>query len=311
MGLLTPGEYKIELWGAGSGFPDHSYGSYGAYVRGTISLSTPSVFYIYLGQRGTESTNITFNGGTPGSLYMRTTTAGGGSSDIRLVPGDWNSFESLKSRIMVAGAGGGCCDHYNNITGGSGGGLKGEDGILTINSPCLKKECDDKIENSCFNTIPTGGNQTNGGIDAIWNNISSKFGIGGYVNKGLTRPSGGSGYYGGGGGVSSNCVISCGAGGSSFVSGLTGCDAINESSTGFDSIFHTHQPIHYSGYTFTDAIMLNGGNPEIPQPENTIFYDGACQITILSDFTSFLKTCHPSFTSTQTFFLTFAIFIQT
>lgn len=30
---------------------------------------------------------------------------GGGATDIRLVSGEWNDFESLKSRIMVAGGG--------------------------------------------------------------------------------------------------------------------------------------------------------------------------------------------------------------
>ena len=28
---------------------------------------------------------------------------GGGATDIRLISGNWDSFESLKSRIMVAG----------------------------------------------------------------------------------------------------------------------------------------------------------------------------------------------------------------
>ncbi|EAY18142.1 hypothetical protein TVAG_306640 [Trichomonas vaginalis G3] len=210
---------------------------------------------------------------------------------------------------MVAGTGGGCCKHYSSITG-NGGGIKGEDGVLTINPGCLNERCNDKIEGTCLNTILTGGNQTSGGIDANSTQISAKFGIGGYLGFGKSRPSGGSGYYGGGYGIDSNCIISCGAGGSSFVSGLIECDAINESSSGFDNILHTHQPVHYSGYKFTDAIMLDGGNSEIPQPESTIFYDGACQITILSDFISFFITCQVSFISSQTFFLSFVIFIQ-
>ncbi|EAY07333.1 hypothetical protein TVAG_139630 [Trichomonas vaginalis G3] len=310
MGLFTPGEYKIELWGAGSGFPEHSYGSYGAYVRGTISISTPSVFYIYLGQRGTTSTNLTFNGGTPGLSYY-SITSGGGASDIRLVPGNWNSFESLKSRIMVAGAGGGCADHQGGTITGSGGGIKGEDGVFTINSPCLVNDCENQTQRRCYNTIPTGGEQTQSGVDAIYTLRTGKFGIGGYSNQNYLKSPGGAGYYGGGCGASSNCVVSCRAGGSSFVSGMKDCNAISESSSGFDNILHTNQPIHYSGYQFTDTVMLNGGDPEIPKPQNLNFYDGACQITILSDFLSFLQSCQVPYYNYQYFFLSFFIFTDT
>lgn len=160
MDLLTPGEYRIELWGAGSRFPQYTDGNYGAYVRGTISISTPTVLYVYLGQRGTTSTNLTYNGGTPGHPSMYEVTSGGGASDIRLVPGEWNSFESLKSRIMVAGAGGGCCNHAGGANAGYGGGFAGEDGVFTINGPCLESTCDNQIQGNCYNTIPTGESQT-------------------------------------------------------------------------------------------------------------------------------------------------------
>ena len=48
--------------------------------------------------------------------------AGGGATDIRLVANDWDNFESLKSRIMVAAGGGGAT---NLTAGGAGGGLEG------------------------------------------------------------------------------------------------------------------------------------------------------------------------------------------
>ena len=49
---------------------------------------------------------------------------------------------------------------------------------------------------------------------------------------------GGGGYYGGGGGASANGVVGSGAGGSSFISGHSGCNAIDANGT------HTGQPNH-------------------------------------------------------------------
>lgn len=47
------------------------------------------------------------------------------------------------------------------------------------------------------------------------------------------------------------------AGGSSYISGHNGCNAIKESSTAA-SIVHTGQPNHYSGLVFTNTIMIDG-----------------------------------------------------
>ncbi len=46
-------------------------------------------------------------------------------------------------------------------------------------------------------------------------------------------------------------------GGSSFISGHNGCDAIAENSTS-SSIIHTGQPNHYSGLVFVDTVMVDG-----------------------------------------------------
>lgn len=46
-------------------------------------------------------------------------------------------------------------------------------------------------------------------------------------------------------------------GGSSFISGYEGCDAILENSTE-DNILHSGQSKHYSGYVFDDAVMIDG-----------------------------------------------------
>ena len=47
-------------------------------------------------------------------------------------------------------------------------------------------------------------------------------------------------------------------GGSSFISGHNGCNAINSSSTSSNLIF-TNQSIHYSGHKFTNTKMVDGG----------------------------------------------------
>ena len=63
-----------------------------------------------------------FNGGGPGQCN------GGGASDVRLVNGAWNNFDSLKSRIMVAAGGGGTDRYIDTVdTGGAGGALTGFD----------------------------------------------------------------------------------------------------------------------------------------------------------------------------------------
>ena len=63
---------------------------------------------------------------------------------------------------------------------------------------------------------------------------------------------GGGGYYGGGGGASANGVVGSGAGGSSFISGHSGCNAIDANGT------HTGQPNHYSDKVFTQTEMIAG-----------------------------------------------------
>ena len=50
-----------------------------------------------------------------------------------------------------------------------------------------------------------------------------------------------------------SCVS--GGGGSSFISGYSGCNAISESSTS-SNIIHTGQPNHYSGKVFNNAQMI-------------------------------------------------------
>ena len=46
-------------------------------------------------------------------------------------------------------------------------------------------------------------------------------------------------------------------GGSSFISGHDGCNAIDSTSTE-NNIVHTNQANHYSGYVFTNTKMIDG-----------------------------------------------------
>ena len=145
---------------------------------------------------------------------------GGGASDIRLVlNANWKDFASLKSRIMVA-AGGGAASGY----GGAGGGLVGYSGGVT-----------------------TGGSQTTCGSRQSTGYLSAGFGYGG------GGCGGGGGYYGGGAAACANGA----GGGSSFISGHNGCNAISASSTA-SNIIHTGQPNHYSGFYFTNTVMIDG-----------------------------------------------------
>ena len=87
--------------------------------------------YFYVGGLGKTSISEShtliqneFNSGTgtTGQQYnpSRYWGTGGGATDVRLVGGTWNSFSSLKSRIMVAGSGGGrYIGDGSDIPGGS------------------------------------------------------------------------------------------------------------------------------------------------------------------------------------------------
>lgn len=157
---------------------------------------------------------------------------------------------SLRSRIMIAAGGGGAGargEGYGDGNGGYGGGLTGANGQL-VNSTVA------------YGSYPGyGATQIAGGSINVYNNVSGNivtvdyigtFGAGG----GTIYVGGGAGYYGGGG-----MSHGGGGGGSSFISGYTGCNAVNASGA------HTGQPNHYSGYTFSSSLMI-AGNSSMPKP---------------------------------------------
>ena len=213
------GTYKIELWGA-QGL--NNYGGLGGYVAGEIKLKEKQKLLVHVGTRGD-------------------------STDIRL-------DESLVSRIIVAGAGGGgfyyneCGHGYDPATGGAGGGLDGYPGASGTMGTKMIREAQ-------------GGTQKSGGLYGYGNEYptigsSGQFGIAGTSSAGITGL-GGNGYYGGGGSGRAYCNGGSGGGGSSFISGHEGCDAVAKGSTD-DNITHSGQSVHYSGYSFSNTVMIDG-----------------------------------------------------
>jgi hypothetical protein len=197
---LKRGRYIIELWGANGGnmmwhgcscLNKLVYGGKGGYTSGVLTVSKPTTVYLYIGASGhnfppDNGYVNSYNGGG----YGTHATGGGGSTDVRLVPGEAGSDSSIKSRILIAGGGGGSdCGGR----GGPGGGLIG--GNATSGG--------------------TGGTQTSGGIGGI----NGKLWQGAYGEY-QSSAGGGGGYYGGGFGTSSIDCGNGGGGGSSFASPL-------------------------------------------------------------------------------------------
>ena len=172
---------------------------------------------------------------------------------------DWNIYDAIKRRIMVAGAGGGTATgQYNSSGVGSNSlGLTGQDGSYYAGHGDVSQ-------------YGKGGTQIAGGIAGLniysgtGTNSPGRFGIGGNsdsTSSSIGSGGGGGGYYGGGaGGATGSAGAGNGAGGgSSFISGFTGCNAI-----GAEGV-HTGQPNHYSGLVFTNAQMI-GGTSTMPDP---------------------------------------------
>lgn len=196
---LPKGTYKLECWGAqgGDGLASsvRYSGGYGGYSIGTLSFSANTTFYIYTGGKGsspargstsTYSNSGGFNGGGDCVHWSNDSFAGsggGGASDIRI------GIDSLYSRVIVAGGGGGSAFGSSGTNQGSvyayGGGISGAQGYAS------------------GYTGGQGGTQTSG----------YSFGIGGNGIIEKCNGGGGGGWYGGYG---ANDYAS-GGGGSGYV----------------------------------------------------------------------------------------------
>lgn len=252
------GYYYIETYGAQGGdiiTPNQVssatfLGGRGGFSSGYIYLLANETLYIYVGGQGegdngeeiSQSANHVslggYNGGGNGKNHSSTgriATGGGGATDIRYfgnaIPTSedlkWDSILGLKSRIIVAGGGGGAfscviCQGEFNSSGGAGGGLAGGYAY--------------GINNTNPQTRADGGTQTTG----------ANFGKGYDSTNTSQTPGGGGGYYGG-----NKNTLSAG-GGSSYISGYPG---VNSISTDFN---HTYNTKHYSGLYFIGGVMKSG-----------------------------------------------------
>ena len=249
------GYYKFEAWGAsggsGYGYDVNEEGGKGAYTKGTIYLNKDQTIYVYVGGRGSNNTCQTctapggFNGGGMGN---RTTDndesagGGGGATDFRLSSGSWNDITGLRSRIMVAAGGGG---GHNTSTYGFKEAMAG--GKLSVTGQIATW-----LGAWSPNVTQTSGGAFGYGTDGI----ESVHGAGG----------GGGGYYGGYT-YNINSYSGRAPGGSSFISGYEGCNAVNSSGT------HTGSPIHYSNLKFLNGVMA-GGNDLMPNHNGSAYITG-------------------------------------
>ena len=131
----TAGFYKFEAWGARGGKARiqgrlGGYPGNGGYTSGVVRLNEGDTVYVYVGGKGTDAivgknSPGGWNGGGLGTWDTtddESSGGGGGATDFRTVSGEWNDLNSLYSRIMVAGAGGGASWSFK---AGAGGGLNG------------------------------------------------------------------------------------------------------------------------------------------------------------------------------------------
>lgn len=288
----------MECWGAqggdqsrtnnssGNGNGVTPYGGRGAYVCGQVNLTALTSLYVYVGEQGgynVVSSEITFNGGGIGLLGSTTDGSGargGGATDIRITKhtgsDGWSGDTSLKKRIIVAGAGGGCTTYgtvYRSNTdystgdgsGGAAGGLIGYPGLTTY------KPMHASAQSSYSKTTSaTGGTQNSGGSAWKLNGTATGATAGGLGYGGsatISHSAGaGSGLYGGGGGGVTGGVVGSGAGGSSFISAHPGCSTIS----GYAFISGTTKMIDGKGLTWTTSNQTTGGTAEkMPKPDGT------------------------------------------
>ena len=214
------GYYKLEAWGARG---QDSVSGNGSFTSGVVKLNKNDILYVYVGG------NSGYNAGIFDGL------SGGGATDIRLLNGNWNDFNSLNSRIMVAAGGGG---HEHGAPGGTLNGINGGYHSAVGGS-----------------YAGLGATQINGGATNTNGGNAGSFGNGGsgtYYSDGHLGGGGGGGYYGGSGAK----WHAGGGSGSSFISGYAGVNAITSST----DRTHTNNTLHYSNKYFMNGKMKSGVN---------------------------------------------------
>lgn len=185
---LNAGTYTLECWGAQGGYrSSSSYGGAGGYSIGTLSLSSKTTLYIYVGGSGNSVTSANSSGYYPGGFngggYRNTYKGGGGATDIRI------GTDSLYSRVIVAGGGG--SDGSSSQSGGYAGGTSGARGSFGCGS--YGYGGNQTATYSSLNAIASQGTNNNS------SDCAAGFGFGGfgcYSSSGYGG-AGGGGWYGG------------------------------------------------------------------------------------------------------------------
>lgn len=260
---LPKGIYKLECWGAQGGYrSSSSYGGAGGYSIGTLSLSSKTTLYIYVGGSGNSVTSANSSGHYPGGFngggYRNTYKGGGGATDIRI------GTDSLYSRVIVAGGGG--SDGSSSQSGGYAGGTSGARGSFGYGS--YGYGGNQTATYSSLNAIASQGTNNNS------SDCAAGFGFGGfgcYSSSGYGG-AGGGGWYGGQGTYPDGSGDDDGGGGG-------GSGYVYTSSTAKN---YPQGCLLNSSYYLTDAQTI-AGNQAFTSPEGTSETghsgNGFCRIT--------------------------------
>ena len=260
---LNAGTYKLECWGAQGGYrSSSSYGGAGGYSIGTLSLSSKTTLYIYVGGSGNSVTSANSSGYYPGGFngggYRNTYKGGGGATDIRI------GTDSLYSRVIVAGGGG--SDGSSSQSGGYAGGTSGARGSFGYGS--YGYGGNQTATYSSLNAIASQGTNNNS------SDCAAGFGFGGfgcYSSSGYGG-AGGGGWYGGQGTYPDGSGDDDGGGGG-------GSGYVYTSSTAKN---YPQGCLLNSSYYLTDAQTI-AGNQAFTSPEGTSETghsgNGFCRIT--------------------------------
>lgn len=176
----------LYLWGASGGSSNYSAGYYsgaGGGTLGTITLSTGTNYYLYVGQGGKPPAAIDGSGGSggwPNGGYgtMGDASGAGGGGMSMFSKALYSTSMSTSNIFLIAGGGGGNTGYARSA--GAGGGTDG---------------------GSASGIVGTGGTQNAGGQ---YNGSYLKGGnaTGSQYSGSDDGGGGGGGYYGGGGGTS-------------------------------------------------------------------------------------------------------------
>ena len=260
---LDPGKYILECWGAQGGYrSSSSYGGAGGYSIGTLSLSSKTTLYIYVGGSGNSVISANSSGYYPGGFngggYRNTYKGGGGATDIRI------GTDSLYSRVIVAGGGG--SDGSSSQSGGYAGGTSGARGSFGYGS--YGYGGNQTATYSSLNAIASQGTNNNS------SDCAAGFGFGGfecYSSSGYGG-AGGGGWYGGQGTYPDGSGDDDGGGGG-------GSGYVYTSSTAKN---YPQGCLLNSSYYLTDAQTI-AGNQAFTSPEGTSETghsgNGFCRIT--------------------------------